>query len=530
MKQTRIFILLFLLVAVHVAKAQITFQKTYGTFGNETGMSIHQSNDLGYIISGIANDQLMFALKINQNGDTLWTKKFFAALWSASIQTSDGGFAFSGYSSDQVLGCNDFRLIKTDVNGTTQWNHLYFATKDAMNISVIQTQDGGYLLAGTSDSIATLPLQNYDMKLVKTDANGAFEWSKSYGSTAMSANEEIASVIQSNDGGYLLMGRKFDIASSNWDALLIKTDTLGNVSWSKTYGGVASEAGNSIQQTADGGYIIAGGSTGFGAGAVDMYLVKTDALGNELWSKTVGGIGNDVANGVAQTADGGYVALGQTTSFGAGSVDVYLVKLDNSGALVWSKTFGGANDDRGYAMALTQDGGTVITGYNSSTGTGGFDIYVIKTDVNGNSNCNETSPVSISSTVATVTNSPLTLQRSWGGLGNDMPFTFPIANPPLNTTTACTSVSIVPLTGDAAEVEIKPNPCSEWTTVTLSNFDFTVKSKVQLTDIFGKVIRDFEFNGETFNIEREHLKSGIYFLKISNEEQKSILIKKIIFL
>jgi hypothetical protein len=148
--------------------------------------------------------------------------------------------------------------------------------------------------------------------------------------------------------------------------------------WSKTFGGRGDDGGYSVQQTSDGGYIIVGYTTSYGAGGYDVYLIKVDANGNMQWSKTFGGRGDDGGLSVQQTRDGGYIIVGSTESFGSGGYDVYLIKVDANGNMQWSKTFGGRGDDWGRSVQQTRDGGYIIVGWTRSFGSGESDVYLIK--------------------------------------------------------------------------------------------------------------------------------------------------------
>jgi len=153
--------------------------------------------------------------------------------------------------------------------------------------------------------------------------------------------------------------------------------------WERTFGGSGSDWGMAVQQTSDGGYIIAGRTDSFGAGSDDVYLIKTDPSGNLVWQRTFGGSGSDWGVAVQQTSDGGYIIAGSTDSFGAGSYDVYLIKTNSSGILIWQKTFGGPGEDRGFAVQETKDGGYIICGSAANDIYAPFDIYLIKTDHHG---------------------------------------------------------------------------------------------------------------------------------------------------
>jgi hypothetical protein len=233
---------------------------------------------------------------------------------------------------------------------------------------VQQTTDGGYIIGGwTEISDPVLPLDS-NVYLIKTDSNGNRLWKKTFGGGFFNCGR---SVQQTTDGGYIIAG---DRGSGIY---LIKTDSDGNELWSKTFGGSSWESGYSVQQTTDGGYIIAGDTDSFGAGNHDVYLIKTDPDGNELWSKTFGGSSEDFGYSVQQTADGGYIIAGETGSFGAGYGDVYLIKTDSNGNELWSRAFGGSSWDYGRSVQQTADGGYIIAGETGSFGAGYGDVYLI---------------------------------------------------------------------------------------------------------------------------------------------------------
>ena len=195
------------------------------------------------------------------------------------------------------------------------------------------------------------------------------------------------SLIQTSDGGYAIAGATTSFGAGELDVYLVKLDANGNLQWTKTIGGPEIEEGNSLLQTSDGGYVIAGYTASFGAGKADVYLVKLDANGNIQWTKTIGGKDEDVGTSLIQTSDSGYAIAGVTKSFGAGKADVYLVKLDANGNLQWTKTIGGETFDSGSSIIQTSDGGYAIAGTTRSFGAGEKDVYVVKLDKNGNACC-----------------------------------------------------------------------------------------------------------------------------------------------
>ncbi|MFH1734056.1 MAG: hypothetical protein ABIE92_05040 [bacterium] len=189
---------------------------------------------------------------------------------------------------------------------------------------------------------------------------------------------------ETSDSGFILGGHTSSLGAGGYDMYMVKTDSMGTLVWETTFGGPLWDDCRSIQQTDDGGYILAGYTTSFGAGDSDMYLVKTDSLGNLVWQRTFGGALADDCYFVRQTPDGGYILCGYTRSFANGPMDFYLVRTDQQGIMEWERVFGGVEDERGHCVRLTADGGYILAGFSSTYGAGGRDIYVVKTDASGN--------------------------------------------------------------------------------------------------------------------------------------------------
>ena len=293
-------------------------------------------------------------------------------------QTSGGGYIVAGRTDSFGAGGPDVFLIKTDAFGNVQWAKTYGGTSWDEAYSVRQTLDGGYIVAGWTNSFGA---GGADILLIKTNASGNVQWAKTYGGTS---NDYAYFVQQTSDGGYIVASRTESFGAGLIDFILIKTDASGNVQWAKTYGGTNNEWVHSVQQTSDGGYIVAGHTASFGAGIFDLLLIKTDANGNIQWAKTYGGTGYDYASSVQQTSDGGYIVAGSTYSFGAGDADILFIKTNASGNVQWAKTYGGMGREDASSVQQTSDGGYIVAGSTASFGAGSRDIFLIKTDANGN--------------------------------------------------------------------------------------------------------------------------------------------------
>jgi len=321
---------------------------------------------------------LLFSSILAQGPDTLWTKTFGGTDedWGYSVQqTSDGGYILAGVTgSFGVAGSYDFYVIKMDSNGVNIWTKTYGKSGAESARSVQQTSDGGYIVAGMTTSFGAGAA---DVYLIKTDVQGDTVWTKTYGGTN---NDEGYSVQQTMDGGYIITGMTRSFGSGNEDVYLIKTNENGDTLWTKTYGGMGYECGSSVQETSDGGYIVVGTSYSYGVGWGDVYLIKTNINGDMLWTKTYGGTDYDSGSSVVQTSDEGYIIAGVTWSFGE---NVYVIKINEKGDTLWTRTYGGADYEEGSSVQETSEGYYIITGWTNSFGAGWGDVYLIKVDSQG---------------------------------------------------------------------------------------------------------------------------------------------------
>ncbi len=198
-------------------------------------------------------------------------------------------------------------------------------------------------------------------------------WTRTFGGSGI---DDGYSVQQTSDGGFIIAGRTTSYGSGYYDVYLIKTDSIGDTLWTKTFGGSGFDTGYSIRQTSDNGYILAGFTESYGLGSADVYLIKTNAMGDTVWTRTFGGSGFDVGYYVQQTSDNGYIIIGYNGSYGPVGFNVYLIKTDSIGDTLWTRAVQGSI---GYCIQQTSDGGYIITGENDS------DVYIVKTDSLGNS-------------------------------------------------------------------------------------------------------------------------------------------------
>jgi hypothetical protein len=296
------------------------------------------------------------------------------------VVSSDGGYAIAGTTSSFGAGGSDFWLIKIDENGNMEWNMTYGGTESDVAAALVCTADGGYALAGVTSSDGN---GETDFWLVKVDSSGNVQWNRTFGGQT----DDVATcVIQTSDGGYAVAGYWLEDDSSE-DALMVKTDSLGNVEWTRTYGGAGGESIYSVVQTSEGGYALAGVSTSYNdEGKPDFWLVKTDSNGIMEWNKTYTEQNTDCAKSLVQTSDGGYTMAGFVRQAIIAPSDVWVIKVDSAGNSVWNVTWQSVEYALVNCMIQTGDGGCVVSGATSDLN--GFMnltsfMFLIKIDADG---------------------------------------------------------------------------------------------------------------------------------------------------
>jgi hypothetical protein len=366
------------------SSTDIVWDKTYGGRSSDYGNFAIQTTDGGYIFCGKTYSYIVngkwcdgWMVKTDLYGNELWNKSYGGKdsdSFHCVQQTSDGGYILTG--SQLYSGEFSLWLMKTNDSGTKEWEKTYGDSDWDMGHFVQQTMDGGFIIVGRTEQY-TKP---EDIWLVKTDSQGNLMWDKTFDT---GTHEYGFCVQQTNDGGYILVGDIFTPEPyGHLGGWAIKTDSDGNIEWDKIFSYAVDDCKTkSIYQTSDNGYIISGGTACFGNTGVDAWLIKIDENGNEEWNRSYGGVEHvDEAKCVQQTSDGGYIFTGNADG------DLRLVKTNATGIMEWDKRYGGSNVDYGRSVQQVSDGGYIIGGCTNSYGAGAYDLWLIKTDENGNLN------------------------------------------------------------------------------------------------------------------------------------------------
>ena len=358
----------------------IAFERTFGGAAMDEGVSVSQTADGGYVLTGLtrsfgAGGEDVFLIRTDPSGSEVWAKTFGGSGldngWSV-LETPDGGFLIAGFTDSFGAGGVDFYLIRTDSTGELLWEKTYGGEADDYAWAIQPAPEGGYVIAGQTDSFGAGDIDAY---LIRIDADGEVLWTQTYGGKQV---DRVFSVDQAPGGGFILAGITSSFGAGGRDAYVVKTDSLGKTDWERTFGDIGDDVAHSVDHTEDGGYLVMGYTNSFGAQDYDVYLIKIDFLGDTQWTQLFGGKADDRVITGQQTLDGGYILVGRTRSFGAGNWDMYLVKTDSIGDPQWSHTFGGALDDTGYAIQQTRDGDYVMTGFTRNAGAGLRDVYLLK--------------------------------------------------------------------------------------------------------------------------------------------------------
>lgn len=301
--------------------------KTFGGYSDENGRYIIRAADEGYIIVGTTGHYPtncgMLVLKTNIDGDSVWTRTYGPSAWTVGYmiqQTFDNGYVICG----RLGNAEGHYLLKTDLSGDTIWTRIYPVSYNACALAVSPTSDGGYIIAGCSGAGTMETSWNVD--IVRTDSEGNHVWTKVYGDRSINIDDAAYAVREVEGGGYIVGGFTMTLGAGGADSWLLRIDSEGDTLWTRTYGSIYDEYCLDVLQTSDGGYIMTGFQEIPDRGK-DVYIVRTDQRGDTLWTKTVGGFNDDLGDQILITKNNQYVIVGYTESFGAGGRDVYLIKL-----------------------------------------------------------------------------------------------------------------------------------------------------------------------------------------------------------
>lgn len=499
-----------------------SYDSLVGNFhlGYETARSIIKTQDGGYILAGetSGNDGDVFGnhgsvdfwvVKMDLNGNIIWQKCLGGLndeYANDIIQTNDGGYLIVGGSESNdgdVFGNHggvDFWVVKLNSSGTLQWQKCFGGNQKEVANSVKEVALGGFVIVGTTETINNGDVSGYnggisDGWVIKISNSGTLQWQKCIGD---SGKDEIEDVTINNVGDFVTSGTTNSYYGSGnhgaQDFWLVKINSNGVITWNKCYGGSNFDIANSIEYTSDNGYILAG-STNSDNGDVngnnsvqtlinDMWVLKVDSLGVVLWQKCLGGTSYDIAYSVKETLNGDYVIGGETNSYDGdvlnvnhGWQDAWIISINASGNIIWERCLGGISGDVAYDIVQTTDGGFIIAGTTNSDNFNG-DVYGLH-----------------------------------GGIGSYVNDAWVVKLSSFNSLKEINST----------QINIYPNPTNSIIVVEIENF---CNNGFVLYDKFGSEVIHGLLNSVKSEISLKDLSKGIYFLKVEGDSQSKKVIKE----
>ena len=292
-------------------------------------------------------------------------------------QTSDGGYVAAGYTASGGAGISDFWVLKLSLAGVIEWQHTYGGSKDDVAYAVQETSDEGYIIAGNTYSFGA---GESDYWILKLTSAGEVEWQYTYGGIG---DDTAYAIQETSDGGYIVAGYTHLFGAPASDSWVLKLNSEGDIEWQHAYGGSGDDVAYSVQETSDEGYIVAGSTQYSDALEHDFWVLKLTSTGFYEWQRIYGGLGDDVAYYIRETSDEGYIVAGDTDSFGVTESELWVLKLSSIGDIEWERIYGGSDNDYLTYIQETSDEGYVVTGNTYSFGAGDSDILALKLSSGG---------------------------------------------------------------------------------------------------------------------------------------------------
>lgn len=456
------------------------------------------------------------------------------------IQTQDGGYIVGGetYSLNGDIignhGGSDYWMIKISSTGTLEWQKTFGGSNYEHADDLIQTSDGGYIFLGSSSSNNGNVSLNYgydDIWVVKLSVDGTIEWQKNYGGTDPDFGHTIK---QTNDNGYIIAGTTYsnniDVTENNGatDCWILKLNSLGVLEWQNNFGGTNQESARDIIQISDGSYLVTGSTNSSNGdvtgqhGAGDAWVLKLNSIGILEWQKTLGGTNSESLNKILQTEEGGYILIGNTNSHNGdvipgsnGDRDFWVVKLSVDGTVEWQKTYGGIFEDVGLDIKIIENEGYLLAGHKYSNGLTGMNYWILKINFNGEIQWQKIigeNGYDFATSILKTNDNGYAVAGYSDSYNNDLfgnDFLIIKLSHNLNSSSFSNNTTL----------QLFPNPTRNNLTLKLDNY--TPNQKIIITDIQGKTILTQKLESLSTTINTNSFEKGVYFLSLIDGTQKT---------
>jgi len=377
--------LVFVCSSLLFAEGSIVFEKVFGGEDDDVGRAVAETDD-GYLIAGKTKsftkhrDFDAYVIKIDNNGTKLWSKVYGGKddEEAKGIVRFGKDFVFIGTTETYGNERLSFYMVKIDSEGKTDWQTVFYRDENDAYSGNALAADGEKLIFAGSESHLQFFGAKVNPYIFTTNKEGDKLWGGYYGGE----DEDDAHAIISVSDGYVMVGKTESYGNGDFDNYIVKLDKKGKKIWHAAYGGKDDDCAADVIATDD-GYLMVGTTDSFDNNYKDVYVVKTDKKGKMLWQRTYGGSRDDQAFAVTQAPDGSYVIVGKSESFSRrNGFDLYLIKIDKKGKMIWDRTYGGESDDVGYDI-LTAEDGYLIVGDKKTERRRDSDIWILKVNFNG---------------------------------------------------------------------------------------------------------------------------------------------------
>lgn len=499
------------------------WEHAYGDEVNEVGNYVIENGRGTYVVAGwtdsYGSDRDIYILEADSCGELIQSHRIHGASADEAYRILAGGTIYTLFGESRSFSLNggfDFYTAEVPTSfSTLSLGRSTGNTRPNRGRDMVPRAGGGYVSAGFTSQQPFLPLKSRDILVMAHNSLGVVLWVKEIGGDSM----DIANaIIQTADGGYAVCGATSSYGNGMLDLYVVKLSSQGNIQWAKAYGTVNDDYGYDIKQVADGGYVM----TGFtwdadpnGNSTRDVYLIRTDGNGNMLWSRAYGGSKGDEGRKLIVDADSGFAIIGYTRSYGAGDWDAYLIRTDDDGSVIWGNTYGGSDPDQGLSIQETSDNGYIFTGYTESFGAGQKDVYLVKTNSMGLSGCSDTGVVtwtpadSVRPGLDTI---PITVVNLSGGTLEEItPMDSIICE--CDSSESWRALQGLNPIGRYSSVQVFPNPTAGDCMMLRSTDEQPLPEAVSLLDLHGRAIAEWRFSGESFaSVNLSDVPAGIYVL------------------
>ncbi len=438
--------------------------------------------------------------------------------------TSDGGYVVVGSTTSNTSGNTDVYLLKLDSQINVVWSWAIGGTNNDWGYAVKQTYDKGYIIATSSNSYGN---GGYDAVLMKRDSLGNYQWTKKYGGNDW---DFVYDLTITYDSGFVFCGETYNNTVGQSDVFVVRTNKNGDTLWTKTIGGNLIDKGNSIIETSDSSIVIAG-LTNTTTDSTQAYVIKLSKTGQLLWDSAYGGNGYDLANSIIETANGEYVIAGTTTSFNANNdKDVYLVRIDSNGTLIWQNFFGNAGEEEVFDVHEDFQGNLINVGFTASAGAGGKDAILFYISAPGGwmsiSPSYGTSLDELFKGFAIGLNGNFCMLGTTNSYGSGLNDVFIVrvdtifANQPTILITFNDSIPLtIKDTKNNSIVSIYPNPTQQFLMISISEIKENTPYFFELYDLQGKSILKKEITNTSTTLNLSQLSKQIYVFKLFKENE-----------